>query len=121
MIETLPGLALDALTWLLMLGGGFFVFVGGVGLLRFPDLFTRLHAASVTETLGAGLLLLGMLLQSPDWLVAAKLVMLTAFMFATSPTAAHALAKAALHGGARPYGEDLTGQYDRREDRSSTT
>ena len=102
---------LDGLTWISMLAGGFFVFVGGIGMLRFPDLFTRLHAASVTETLGAGLLLLGMLFQVEEWLVAGKLVLLAAFLFVTSPTAAHALAKAALHGGMRPFGEDRTNEY----------
>jgi multicomponent Na+:H+ antiporter subunit G len=102
---------LDGLTWVAMLSGGFFVIVGGIGMLRFPDLFTRLHAASVTETLGAGLLLLGMLLQVDHWLVAAKLVLLAAFLLVTSPTAAHALAKAALHGGMRPFGDDRTNEY----------
>lgn len=107
---------LDMATWALMLGGGFFVFVGGIGMLRFPDLFTRLHAASVTETLGAGLLLLGMLIHSPDWLTFVKIVLLAAFLFVTSPTAAHALAKAALHGGMKPRGEDRTGEYGTRSD-----
>ena len=110
---------LDALTWVAMISGGFFVLVGGVGMLRFPDLFTRLHAASVTETLGAGLLILGMLLQAPHWLVAVKLVLLAAFLFVTSPTAAHALAKAALHGGIKPAGEDQTGDYQGGESSKS--
>ena len=104
MIETL----VDGITWVLMISGGFFVLVGGIGMLRFPDLFTRLHAASVTETLGAGLLLLGMLIQAPHWIVAVKLVLLGFFLFVTSPTAAHATAKAALHGGAVPLGRDRT-------------
>ena len=102
---------LDVLSWVPLVWGAFFVFIGGVGVLRFPDLFTRLHATSVTETLGAGLLLLGMLMQAPDWLVAIKVVLLAGFLFVTSPTAAHALAKAALHGGVRPKGEDRTGDY----------
>jgi multisubunit Na+/H+ antiporter MnhG subunit len=48
----------------LVLGGGFFCLVGGIGLLRMPDFYTRMHAASVTETLGAGLMLLGLMLQA---------------------------------------------------------
>ncbi|NKC12941.1 MAG: hypothetical protein GKR94_12295 [Gammaproteobacteria bacterium] len=98
---------MDFVIWGLMAAGGFFVLVGGIGLLRFPDLFSRLHAASVTETLGAGLLLSGMLLQSPHWLVGVKIVLLGAFLIVTSPTAAHATAKAALQGGAKPIGRRL--------------
>ena len=95
-------LILNILGWILMLGGGAFVLVGGVGVLRFPDMYTRLHAASVTETLGAGLLILGMLLHSGSWLVAVKLILLGVFLFATGPTAAHALARTALEGGLKP-------------------
>ena len=92
----------DILGWALMLGGSAFVLIGVIGMLRFPDMYTRLHAASVTETLGAGMLLLGMLLHSTSWLVAVKLVLLGVFLFVTGPTAAHALAKTALHGGLQP-------------------
>jgi multicomponent Na+:H+ antiporter subunit G len=96
---------LDAMSWVLLLGGGFFVLVGSIGLVRFPEFFTRIHAASITDTLGAGLIILGLLLQSPHWLISAKLVLIVLFLLATGPTATHALAKAALHGGLRPSGE----------------
>lgn len=94
--------ALDLLSWALLLGGSFFVFTGAVGLLRLPSFFTRMHGAGVTDTLGAGLMLLGMLLQSGSWIVAAKLILIFLFMMVTGPTATHALAKAALHGGLEP-------------------
>ena len=97
---------LDVGSWLALLSGGFFVLVGSLGLLRFPDFFCRIHAASITDTLGAGLIMFGLLLQSPDWLVAAKLVFIVLFLVITGPTATHALAKAALHGGLRPDGSD---------------
>lgn len=93
---------LDILGWVTMVAGGAFVLIGGIGVLRFPDMYTRLHAASVTETLGAGLLLFGMLLHSGSWLVAIKLIFLGLFLFATSPTSAHALARTALAGGLKP-------------------
>ncbi len=93
---------LDILGWVTMVLGGAFVLVGGIGVLRFPDMYTRLHAVSVTETLGAGLLLLGMLLHAGSWLVAVKLLLLAVFLFATSPTSAHALARTALAGGLKP-------------------
>jgi multicomponent Na+:H+ antiporter subunit G len=67
-----------------------------------PDFYTRMHAASVTETLGAGLILLGLILQAGWSLVAAKLVMVGLLIFFTSPAATHALARAALGRGLKP-------------------
>jgi len=94
--------ALDVLSWALLLTGGFFCVVGGVGLLRMPDVYTRMHAASVVETLGAGAILLGLLLQAGLTLVAAKLLMIGLLLFLTSPASTHALAKAALVRGVQP-------------------
>lgn len=94
--------AIDVLSWLCLVGGGFFSMVGGLGLLRMPDFFTRMHAASVTDTLGAGLLLLGLALQAGFTLIAVKLAFLALLIFFASPTATHALAKAALARGLEP-------------------
>lgn len=85
----------------LVAGAGFGV-VGGIGVLRFPDFFTRLHAASVTDTLCAGLILIGLMLQSDGILPVIKLFLIFFFLLFTTPTATHALAKAALHGGHQP-------------------
>lgn len=79
-----------------LLAGAFFAVVGAIGLIRMPDCYTRMHAASITETLGAGLLLFGLLLQAGITLVGAKLVMLGLLIFFASPTATHALARAAF-------------------------
>lgn len=95
-------LAVDVVSWLCLLGGGFFAVVGGVGLIRMPDFYTRMHAASVTDTLGAGLLLVGLVLQAGLTLVAVKLLFLGLLIFFASPTATHALAKAALARGLAP-------------------
>jgi multicomponent Na+:H+ antiporter subunit G len=76
--------------------------VGGVGILRMPDFYTRAHAASVSETLGAGLILLGLLLQAGWTLVAAKLAVIGLLIFFTSPAATHAVARAALGRGLQP-------------------
>lgn len=92
----------DGLSWICLLAGGFFVLVGGIGLIRLPDFFTRLHAAGITDTMGAGLILLGLALQSGFGLVAIKLLLFFGFLIFTSPTATHALAKAAIHGKIRP-------------------
>lgn len=93
---------IDALSWLCLAGGGVFCVIGGIGLIRMPDFFTRMHAASVIETLGAGLLLLGMMLQAGLTLVSAKLVVIGLLILFTSPTATHALVKAALARGLMP-------------------
>lgn len=92
-------LVLDALSWLLLASGGFFCVVGGMGMLFFPDFYTRIHAAGVTDTLGASLLLSGLLLQAGFTNVAMKLVLVGAFLLITSPIASHALVKAAYAGG----------------------
>ena len=82
--------------------GAFFCLVGGIGLLRMPDFYTRMHAASVTETLGAGFMLIGLMLQAGLTLVAVKLLMIGLLILFASPTATHALAKAALGSGLKP-------------------
>jgi len=82
--------------------GAFFSLVGGIGLIRMPDFYTRVHAASLIETLGAGLLLLGLILHAGWGLVAIKLVMIGLLIFFASPTASHALARAAWVRGIVP-------------------
>jgi len=94
--------ALEALSWVLLAAGGAFCVIGAAGMLRMPDFFTRMHAAGVTDTLGAGLILLGLVLQAGLTLVTVKLVAIGLLIFFTSPTATHALAKAALARGLKP-------------------
>jgi multicomponent Na+:H+ antiporter subunit G len=96
------GILLDGLSWLLILAGSFFVCVGMFGLVRMPDLFTRMHAASVTDTLGAALLFAGFMLQAGLTLVSAKLAMILALLFFSGPVVTHALSQAALHAGIFP-------------------
>jgi multicomponent Na+:H+ antiporter subunit G len=93
---------IDIASWILLVAGGLFCIVGGIGLLRMPDVYTRMHAASVTDTLGAGLVLLGLILQAGWTLVMAKLVIIGLLIFFTSPAATHALARAALGRGLKP-------------------
>lgn len=96
-------LVLDALSWVAIGGGLFFMIVGTVGILRMPDVFTRMHPAGMTDTMGAGLLILGMCLQAGFGLVLVRLVFVYAFILFTSPIATHALARAALSAGVVPY------------------
>jgi multicomponent Na+:H+ antiporter subunit G len=95
-------LVVDLASWLLLCAGGLFCVVGGIGVLRMPDFYTRVHAASVNDTLGAGLILLGLMLQAGWTLVAAKLAIVGLLIFFTSPAATHALARAAFGRGLQP-------------------
>ena len=90
------------MSWICLAAGGFFCVTGALGLVRMPDFYTRMHAASVTDTLGAGLILLGLVLQAGLTLIAVKLLMIGLLIFFTSPTATHALAKAAYARGVKP-------------------
>ena len=92
----------DAASWACLLVGGFFCLVGAIGLVRMPDFYTRMHAASVTDTLGAGLVLLGLMLQAGLTLVTVKLLMVGLLLFFSAPVAAHALTKAAMMRGLAP-------------------
>lgn len=86
---------------LCLIGAGLCV-VGTIGVMRFPDFYTRLHAASITDTSGATLVLLGMAFLAPHWLVITKLFAIFVFLFLTGPTASHALANAAHTAGVQP-------------------
>jgi len=103
-------LAIDILSWIALTSGAVFVVIGGIGMLRLPDFYSRIHGASVTDTLGAGLILLGLILQAGFTLVAFKLFLILFFLLFTGPTAAHALAKAAVHGGVKPRDADAEHQ-----------
>ncbi|MFC1529479.1 monovalent cation/H(+) antiporter subunit G [Gemmatimonadota bacterium] len=104
---------LDIISWVLLITGSFFVIIGAIGLLRLPDFYTRVHAASITDTVGAWLILLGLLLQVEHTMVGIKVVFILIFLFLTSPLASHALTKAAYYrdtpmvrdGDDRPGGE----------------
>lgn len=93
---------LDAASWVLLAAGGLACLVGALGLLRLPDFYTRLHAASLVETLGAGGILAGLMLQAGWSLVTVKLAFIGLLIFFTSPAATHALARAALGRGLQP-------------------
>ena len=96
------GVLLDIVGWALLVAGAFFCVVGALGLNRMPDIFTRMHATSVSDTLGVGFLTLGMLSQTDDWTVAVRLVIIVLVLFTTGAVASHALARAALHDGEKP-------------------
>jgi len=90
---------ITVLSWVSLLLGSFLGISGVIGILRFPDFYSRIHAAGVTDTLCAALILFGLMLQTHWDLVLIKLILILLFIFLTSPTASHALSKAALHSG----------------------
>jgi len=102
--------ALEIIGGLLILAGAFFFVVGAIGIYRMPDVFTRMHAAGISDTVGAGLLLIGMMFLASSgfedgfYFVVAKLGIILATIVFTSPIATHALAQAALHEGLEPEG-----------------
>lgn len=104
---------LNVVSQLFLMAGSFLIFSGGVGVLRFPDFYTRMHAAGVTETLAAILILAGLMIMAGWSLVLFKLVLITLFIMITSPTASHALVKSALHGRLPLTANGLTDRPDR--------
>ena len=109
-------IAIDVLSWILIAIGGLAMLTGGVGILRYPDIYTRMHAASITDTLGAGALLGGLMLQAGPTLIAVKLFLMLVFLFFTSPTSSFALAHAALSAGIEPkLDHDLRNGSDKQD------
>ena len=98
--------AIQTVGTVFLLGGAVFAVIGGIGVMRLPDFFSRMHGAGITDTLGAGLILTGLMLHAGPTLVTVKLVMILFFLWITSPTATHALAKAALASGLQPQLDD---------------
>ncbi|MGB5511692.1 MAG: monovalent cation/H(+) antiporter subunit G [Woeseiaceae bacterium] len=95
-------MAIDILSWIMLSAGGAFVFIGGLGALRMPNLYTRIHAASLTDTMGAVLVLGGIMLQAGMTLATIKLAAILLFLLLTSPTTSNALASAAILSGLQP-------------------
>jgi monovalent cation/proton antiporter MnhG/PhaG subunit len=103
-------LLIDTLSWAALVAGSFFVIIGAVGLNRMPDVFSRMHATSVSDTLGVGLLIAGMVLQAGPTLVAVKLIFILLVLLMTGPIATHALAQAALQDKLDPLIADQNGR-----------
>ena len=98
----------EILSWAFLLGGSFFALVGALGVIRMPDLFTRLHAAGLTDTMGAGLILTGLMFQGGGFPVTIRLILILGFLWFSSPVSTYALARATLASGQEPFwSEDL--------------
>ena len=111
-------IVLDVIGWILLLAGSAFSIIGGLGVVRFPDFYTRLHGGGITDTMGAGLILTGLMvmtfsLEVASVLAVVKLMIILVFLLITSPTACHAVAQSALSCGLKP----MTGNPHKSEER----
>lgn len=100
---------LQIVSAVLLFLGGLLGIVGAIGILRFPDFYTRMHAAGITDTLCTAFFIGGLMLQFGMTLASVKLLLIFVFMLFTCPTATHALAKAARLGGLQPWTKDGSG------------
>jgi multicomponent Na+:H+ antiporter subunit G len=108
-------LVAEVLSWTFLMAGSVFLLIGGLGLIRLPDFYTRIHAAGITDTMGAWLVLIGLMFSAGWTLISVKLLMLLFFLAVTSPLASHALAKAAFLRGLEPMlgrGLEIEGDDD---------
>jgi len=96
----------DFLSWILLLSGSFLGISGAIGLIRFPDFFSRVHAASLTDTLCALLIISGLVLQAGWSLVTLKLLFILLLLWYSNPAAGYALVKAAHHTNLKPFVSD---------------
>lgn len=99
-------IVIDILSWICLILGSVLCIIGGLGLLRLPDFYSRMHGGGITDTLGAGLILIGLMFQGGLTMVTVKLVMILVVLLVTSPTSTHAVGKAALISGLKPVVTD---------------
>ena len=92
----------EIISWAFLILGAFFSVVGGIGIVRMPEFFSRLHGGGVTDTLGAGLVIIGLCFQINSGFILAKLLMILFFLMVSSPSSCHALARSALSQGVKP-------------------
>ncbi|HYW75735.1 MAG TPA: monovalent cation/H(+) antiporter subunit G [Gammaproteobacteria bacterium] len=94
---------IDLLSLPLIALGAFFFFAGTVGLLRFPDVYTRLHALTKADNLGLGLIVMGLAVHAESWFVAGELFLIWTLVLVSGASVAHLVAHSALEKGIRPW------------------
>ena len=98
--------AFDIISWVCLITGSVFCVIGGIGLIRLPDFYSRMHGGGITDTLGLGLVLIGLMFQGGGALVTVKLVIILLIALLVSPTSTHAVARAAYKSGLKPLLQD---------------
>jgi len=107
----------DWISWMFIVTGAFFAVVGAFGIVRLPDIFSRMHGAGMVDTMGIMMILAGLMFQADDWIVVVKLGLISLFIFFTSPTITFALARAAIYGGVNP-GSTIEELEEAQQDKS---
>ena len=109
---------LEIISWIFIVAGALLGIAGGIGIHRFPDFYSRLHAVGITDTLCAALFLIGLGLQTGVSIASLKLLLIFILLFFSSPTATHALADAAFLAGLKPELEEDNSEhrFDRHTD-----
>lgn len=97
---------IEIISWIFIVTGALLGVAGGIGIHRFPDFYSRLHAVGITDTLCAAMFLVGLAMHTGVSVASLKLLLIFIFLFFSSPTATHALADAALLGGIKPELDD---------------
>ena len=100
---------MDLLASLFLVAGGFFAFIAGLGLLRFRDLASRMHAATKASGAAFALVLIAVCLRTPQWDIGIKSVIALGFAFLTLPVAAHLLGRSAIMTRTRREERDASG------------
>jgi len=93
---------IDIISWIFIATGALLGIAGGIGIHRFPDFYSRLHAVGITDTMCAACFLIGLGMQTGASIASLKLLLIFIFLFFSSPTATHALADAAMLSGLKP-------------------
>ena len=106
---------LDIVTFLCLIGGIASMLIGSYGLLKLPDVFARMHAAGMVDTLGLGLIMVGLIFQGGFSLISFKLFLVIVFILYTGPAVTHALAQAALNAGVKPLLDDKPDDQKRED------
>lgn len=94
---------INVITVMLLLVGAFFMLAGTIGFVRFPDFYSRMHATGKCDTLGEGLMLVGLIVYGGATFVSVKILFLILFILLANPTSTHAIAKAAYDVGLEPW------------------
>jgi multicomponent Na+:H+ antiporter subunit G len=104
---------IELMAAIFLLGGSVVIFIGSIGLLRLPDFFCRLHSAGVIDSLGAWLVLAGLLLLAPSLVVAFKVIAIVVLLFVLTPVSSHALGRSALESD-----EEVPGEHPDQQDQT---
>jgi multicomponent Na+:H+ antiporter subunit G len=98
-----------------LLGGSFFILLAALGVLRFPDMFTRMHAAAKASTFGTGLMLLGTIFYFRSWTIVIESLLITVFIFLTVPVASHLIGRAAYHMNIKMWDKSIIDEWHDKE------